>query len=200
MQRSLSREQAASNCRGNCAAFRKTKELVIRWLAGGLVAIGLVVLVAAFYPNGAVQNRGPADVIGTAAPSFTVPLVGGGMLNLQSLRGKPVLLNVWATWCGPCRREMPALERLAREERNRLTVVAVDQGEDSATAEAYARRFGVTFPVAVDANQRLGTVLHLAGLPSSFFIDRRGVIRDAVDGEMTFDTMRSRANALTAGS
>ena len=159
---------------------------------------GLIVLVAALYPNGAPQNRGPADVIGMNAPSFVVPLVGGGTIDLHSLRGKPVLLNVWATWCGPCRREMPALERLSREERDRLTVVAVDQGEDPSIAKAYARRFGVTFPVAVDANQRLGTVLHLAGLPSSFFIDKNGVIRDAVDGEMTFDAMLSRANALTA--
>jgi len=160
------------------------------------VVVGLVVLVAALYPNGGSENRGPAEVIGSRLPPVTVPLEGGGSLDLRSLRGRPMLLNLWATWCGPCRREMPALERLSNAERNRLVVIAVDQGEDLKTAEAYARRFGVTFAVGVDADQQLGTVLHLAGLPSSFFIDKDGVIRDAVDGEMTYSTMLAKTSAL----
>lgn len=169
---------------------------MIRWIAGAVVAVALVVLIAAFFPSEIDQNRGPAQVVGMTAPDVTVPLVTGGSVNLGSLRGHDVLLNLWATWCGPCRREMPALERLAREQPGRLVVVAVDQGEDPATARQFARRFGVTFPVASDEGQRLGTQLHLAGMPSSFFIDRRGVIREAVDGEMTYETMRDKARLL----
>jgi thiol-disulfide isomerase/thioredoxin len=107
-----------------------------------------------------------------------------------------VLLNVWATWCGPCRREMPALERLAREQTGRLVVIAVDQGEAPATARDFAKRFGVTFPVAADPEQRLGTQLHLVGMPSSFFIDKKGVIREAIDGEMTYDVMLRKAQQI----
>ena len=169
---------------------------MLRWLAGGLAVVGLIVLVAALYPSGESESRGPVEVVGSRLPAVTVPLDTGGALDLQSLRGRPALLNLWATWCGPCRREMPALERLSNAERNRLVVIAVDQGEDAKTAQAYARRFGVTFAVGVDADQQLGTVLHLAGLPSSFFIDRDGVIRDAVDGEMTYSTMLAKTNAL----
>lgn len=173
---------------------------VIRWVAGGLVVVGLIVLVAAFYPNGDLQGRGPAQAVGTTLPALRVPLAGGGSFDLASLRGKPALVNVWASWCGPCRREMPALERLSRHERERLTVIAVDQGEDPATARAYTRRFGVTFLVAVDGDQQLGTVLHLAGLPSSFFVDRNGVIRDAVDGELTYAAMLAKASKVEGGT
>ena len=169
---------------------------MIRWIVGAIVAVALVVLIAAFFPSEIDQNRGPAQVVGMAAPELTVPLVNGGDLRLASLRGHDVLLNVWASWCGPCRREMPALERLARERVGKTVVVAVDQGEEPAIAAQFARRFGVTFAVGSDQDQHLGTQLHLAGLPSSFFIDRRGVIREAVDGEMTYDAMREKAVRL----
>ena len=169
---------------------------MIRWIVGAIVAIALVVLIAAFFPSEIDQSRGPTQVVGMNAPELAVPLVNGGSLRLASLRGHDVLLNMWASWCGPCRREMPALERLARERGGKMIVVAVDQGEDPAIAAQFARRFGVTFAVGSDQDQRLGTQLHLAGLPSSFFIDKRGVIRDAVDGEMDYETMREKAARL----
>jgi thiol-disulfide isomerase/thioredoxin len=169
---------------------------VIRWIVGAIVAVALVVLIAAFFPREIDQNGGPSQLVGLTAPQLTVPLVSGGSLDLGSLRGHDVLLNLWATWCGPCRREMPALERLSRERTGRLIVVAVDQGEAPTTAAQFAKRFGVTFPVAVDERQSLGTQLHLAGMPSSFFIDKNGVIREAVDGEMTYDMMAQKAQRL----
>jgi cytochrome c biogenesis protein CcmG/thiol:disulfide interchange protein DsbE len=178
------------------SARRRKVVVVIRWIVGAIVAVALVVLIAAYFPSEIDQSRGPAQVVGMIAPALTVPLVTGGEMDLNSLRGHDVLLNVWATWCGPCRREMPALERLAREQTGRLVVVAVDQGEAPATARDFAKRFGVTFPVAADPEQRLGTQLHLVGMPSSFFIDKKGVIREAVDGEMTYDVMLRKAQQI----
>jgi len=169
---------------------------VLRWIVGAVVAVALVVLIAAFFPSEIDQSRGPAQVVGMTTPALTVPLVAGGDLDLQTLRGHDVLLNLWASWCGPCRREMPALERLAREQRGKLVVVAVDQGEAPATAAQFAKRFGVTFPVGSDQDQVLGTQLHLAGMPSSFFIDKNGVIREAIDGEMTYDMMLQKAQRI----
>jgi thiol-disulfide isomerase/thioredoxin len=169
---------------------------VLRWIVGAIVAVALVVLIAAFFPSENDQSRGPGQVVGMTAPGLTVPLVSGGDLDLSSLHGHDVLLNLWASWCGPCRREMPALEKLARGQTGKLIVVAVDQGEAPSTAALFAKRFGVTFPVASDQEQQLGTQLHLAGMPSSFFIDKNGVIRDAVDGEMTYDTMLSKAQRI----
>lgn len=170
--------------------------VVIRWIVGAIVAVALVVLIAAFFPSEIDQSRGPSQVVGMTAPAVRMPLVTGGEMDLGKLRGHDVLLNLWATWCGPCRREMPALERLAREQTGRLVVIAVDQGEAQTTARAFAKRFGVSFAVAADPEQLLGTQLHLAGMPSSFFIDKNGVIREAVDGEMTYETMLRKAQRI----
>jgi len=132
-------------------------------------------------------------------PSFALPPLRRSDVSLGSLRGKDVLVNVWATWCGPCRREMPALAALARKMGPRLEVVAIDQGEDAQVVSAYVKQFGVGFPVYLDRDQRVGTMLHLVGLPSSFFVDRSGVVRDAVDGEMTYQMMAEKAQRLVAG-
>jgi thiol-disulfide isomerase/thioredoxin len=132
-------------------------------------------------------------------PAFALPPLRRSDVSLRSLRGKDVLVNVWATWCGPCRREMPALAALARKMGPRLEVVAIDQGEDAQVVNAYVKQFGVGFPVYLDRDQRVGTILHLVGLPSSFFVDRSGVVRDAVDGEMTYQMMAEKAQRLVAG-
>jgi thiol-disulfide isomerase/thioredoxin len=172
---------------------------VIRWLVGGLVVAAVIVLIAALYPNENAPDRGPAQVVGGELPALTLPALHGPDVSLQALRGKNVLVNVWATWCGPCRREMPALTRLAHSMSPQLTVVAIDQGEDSRVVNAYVKQFSVDFPVYLDRDQRMGTMLHLIGLPSSFFVDKNGVVRDAVDGEMTYEIMSEKAQRLVAG-
>ena len=188
--------------RGRASRFRQSA-FVYRWLVGGLVVVAVVVLTAMFVPSDFDQARhsyaGPAEqVVGTAMPGAIVANVRGGDIDLSALRGRPVLVNLWATWCGPCRREMPALERLSKEQAGRLTVIAIDQREDASVVRSYVKRFGVTFAVGVDDGQQLGTDLHLIGLPSSFFVDRNGIIRDAVDGEMTYDVMNEKARSLLA--
>jgi thiol-disulfide isomerase/thioredoxin len=121
-------------------------------------------------------------------------------LQTADLNGRPVLLNLWATWCGPCRREMPALALLAHQMGPNLQIVSIDQGEDARVVNAFVNRFHVDFPIFLDRDQQFGTMMHLVGLPSSFFIDRHGVVRDAVDGEMTFDMMNDKARKIVAGS
>jgi thiol-disulfide isomerase/thioredoxin len=172
---------------------------VIRWLVGGLVVAAVIVLIAALYPNANAPDRGPAQVVGGQMPAMMLPVLRGPEVSLGALRGKDVLVNVWATWCGPCRREMPALALLAHKMGSRLTVVAIDQGEDPQVVNAYVRQFNVDFPIYLDRDQRIGTMLHLVGLPSSFFVDRSGVVRDAVDGEMTYQMMAEKAQRLVAG-
>ncbi|MBC5805105.1 MAG: TlpA family protein disulfide reductase [Candidatus Eremiobacteraeota bacterium] len=171
---------------------------VFRWIAGGLAVAAVIVLIAAFYPNGNTAGRGPQQAVGSSLPALSFPSLDHHEISLQSLRGKDVVLNVWATWCGPCRREMPALAMLARGMGSQLSVVAIDQGEDPSVVARYVKEFNVRFPVAVDSSQRLGTTLHLIGLPSSFFIDRSGTIREAVDGELTYQMMSDKARRLLA--
>lgn len=173
---------------------------MFRWLGGGLLVAAIIVLIAAFYPNENGADRGPVQTVGSTLPALAFPSLQGQTIGLGSLRGHPVLVNVWATWCGPCRREMPALAALARHYQGRVLVIAVDQGEDPEVVKAYVKQFGVGFPVAVDREQRLGTALHLIGMPSSFFVDRNGVVRDAIDGEMTYAMMSEKTQRLLAGT
>jgi thiol-disulfide isomerase/thioredoxin len=172
---------------------------VIRWLVGGLVVAAVIILIAALYPNANVADRGPAQVVGGEMPALSLPALHHSDAGLGSLRGKDVLVNVWATWCGPCRREMPALALLAKKMGPHLIVVAIDQGEDAQVVNSYVKQFDVDFPIYLDRDQRVGTMLHLVGLPSSFFVDRGGVVRDAVDGEMTYQMMQEKAQRLVAG-
>ena len=172
---------------------------MIRWLVGGLVVVAVIVLIAALYPNANAPDRGPAQAIGVRMPAVTLPALHGPQVSLGDLRGRDVLVNVWATWCGPCRREMPALALLSHRMGPRLTVMAIDQGEDAQVVSAYVKQFNVDFPVYLDRDQRVGTMLHLVGLPSSFFVDRSGVVRDAIDGEMTYQMMTEKAQRLVAG-
>lgn len=172
---------------------------MLRWVFGGLIVAAVVVLVAAYYPNGSAPQAGPVQAVGGSLPTLTLPSLDGKNFDLSALRGNDVLVNVWATWCGPCRREMPALQHLAQSMPGKLTVIAIDQGEDRSVVQQYVRQFGVRFPVYIDHDQRVGTALHLIGLPSSFFIDRKGIVRDAVDGEMTYQMMAAKAGALVAG-
>ena len=172
---------------------------MFRWLAGGLVVAAVIVLIAALYPNLNAPDRGPVQMVGAQLPALSLPGLQGQDLSPATLAGKDVLVNVWATWCGPCRREMPALARLSRAMGPRLTVVAIDQGEDRQVVDAYVKEFKVGFPVFLDRDQRVGTMFHLVGMPSSFFIDRSGIVRDAVDGEMTYQMMMDKSQRLVAG-
>jgi thiol-disulfide isomerase/thioredoxin len=138
-------------------------------------------------------------MVGSRLPAVTLPELHGGQLDTAALTGRPVLVNIWATWCGPCRREMPALTLLSHRMGPGFSVIAIDQGEDARVVNAYVKQFGVDFPVYLDRDQRMGTMLHLVGLPSSFFIDRNGVVKDAVDGEMTYQIMTDKAQRLLAG-
>ena len=119
-----------------------------------------------------------------AVPTYAYRSLTGEPLSADSLRGRVVLVNFWATWCGPCRAEMPLLEaRYKRHRANGLTIVglAVDQAP-TATVEAFVRARGVTYPIAhvgTEAERRFGGV---RGYPTSFLLDRFGRIRHRVMG------------------
>jgi thiol-disulfide isomerase/thioredoxin len=108
-------------------------------------------------------------------------------------------LNLWATCCTPCREEMPALERFARENAGKVVVLGVDQGESASAAAAYAKERGVTFPILVDEQQQYGRTYAAIGLPTSVIVDRSGHVVQGIDGQMTIEQMRSAvARALGA--
>lgn len=129
--------------------------------------------------------RTPQPAVGYPAPDFTlVRLDTGEETTLSALRGKPIILNFWATWCGPCRAEMPALQAAYERYGDDLLVVGVDQGEERAVVERFLDELEITFPVLMDEDMRVGRDYRILGLPTTFFIDRQGIIRQVHAGQI----------------
>jgi cytochrome c biogenesis protein CcmG/thiol:disulfide interchange protein DsbE len=127
----------------------------------------------------------PAPAQGFQAPDFNLNTMQGGSLQLSKLRGKPVLLSLWASWCPPCKAEMPAFEKAYRQYADQgFTVLAVNaSNQDSlADAQAFVQANGLTFPILLDTDGRVSQLYNLRSLPTSFFIGRDGVIREVVVG------------------
>lgn len=136
------------------------------------------------------QLRMPAPAVGHPAPDFTTTLLDGSPLTLSGLQGTPVVLNFWATWCGPCRAEMPALQQAAQRYAGNVTILGVNEAEDVATITPFVQELGISFPIALDAKQTIGADLYaVSGLPTTFFIDGSGEIRRVWMGEMNSVTL-----------
>lgn len=163
------------------------------------VIVGVVIVAAlsvSFYLVGGPRRpdvtAGPSALAGAPAASFDIVRADGSRDSLKHYLGKVVLVNLWASWCPPCREEMPALEKLYRAHRNQgFVVLGIDQGESAKVASGYARGRGVTFPILIDDQQQYGRAYAAEGLPTSVLVDRTGHIVKGVDGEMSFDAMQA---------
>ena len=126
-----------------------------------------------------------APITDHPAPDFALTSIAGSEVQLSQLAGQVVLINVWATWCPPCRAEMPAIQAAYEQYRDQgFTVLAVNQQEDARTVAAYLRDEGLTFTALLDEDGSVSTAYQARVLPSSFFVDRRGVIRAVYRGPM----------------
>jgi len=126
---------------------------------------------------------------GYPAPAFSLPVLGGDeSLSLESLRGKVVLLNFWATWCKPCEDEMPAMESLYRAIGSQgFELVAVSVDDDRQRVEEFTARMGLTFPVLFDPEKRVSGAYQSYRFPESYLIDRAGVLVTRYIGPRDWD-------------
>lgn len=155
------------------------------------VALGAAALaVAAGGALFALSSRGP-----TLAPDFAVPDLNGQAVSLSALRGKVVVVNLWTTWCPPCRQEMPSMERLAAHFRGRdFQLLAVSQDEDGKQkVEPFVRELGLSFPVLIDPQRQVGERFGVWGYPETFVIDRNGYVVERVIGPREWDSPESIA-------
>ncbi len=145
----------------------------------------------------------PSPREGFLAPDFTLDLLDGGQVTLSDLRGKGVVINLWASWCPPCRAEMPAIQRVYERSKGRgLEVLAVNTTyQDSERAALdFIQELGLTFPVPLDRTGTVSRSYQLRALPSTFFVDREGIIRKVIiGGPMSEVTIQTAVEQILEG-
>jgi peroxiredoxin len=140
---------------------------------------------------GALDDRSP--VRGEPAPDFELVTSEGEVVQLSDLRGSVVLVNFWATWCTPCKKELPAIQAIYDEKRDEgLEVLEVNVQEDADSAAAFFEDRDLTLPLLLDAEGEVYQQYGLQGLPDSFFVDREGNIAAVNFGYLPEKTMRER--------
>jgi cytochrome c biogenesis protein CcmG, thiol:disulfide interchange protein DsbE len=158
----------------------------------------VVLLTAAVFATAACANNashgaasqgtsasGATAKVGSAAPSFDDPLVAGGSMSMAKLIGKPVMLDFFATWCPPCNAEAPEVETAYKTYGPKgVQIVGVDVQEGAAKAKQFVTDHQLTYPAVVDSGT-LSDEYEINGMPVSVFIDRTGVVRKIVVGQMT---------------
>jgi peroxiredoxin len=168
-------------------------------LAAASFAAGVALLVAL---------RPPADPplrAGAPAPGFELPGLSGDAVDLGDLRGRVVFVNFWATWCPPCRKEAPALERLYRNLRAEgfeVLGVSIDDPSARDAIERFREEFGLTFPLLVDPDRSAYRAYQATGVPETFLVDRAGRVVERFVGPRDWDEPRyaNAVRALLAGS
>jgi peroxiredoxin len=134
-----------------------------------------------------VANSVPVEpVLNAQAPDFTLETVEGEKVQLSDFNGRPVLINFWATWCGPCRIEMPAIQdRFATYQEPGLVVLAVNYDESRGAVSIFRDEMGLTFPLLLDPGGEVQQLYRNRSYPTSFFVDEQGIIRSHHIGVMT---------------
>lgn len=152
-----------------------------------------------------VTGRSPAPEVGRVGPDFLLERPGGGTLRLSDLQGQPVVLNFWASWCAPCRAEMPDLVRAYAEYRDDgLEILAVNLQETNKQVLEFADEFGIEFPLVIDRDGELTDIWRLGGpingIPTSYFLDEDGVVQDITYGPLTDEMLTERIGKLLDGA
>jgi len=152
---------------------------------------------AAFDPAAVSPATGPlgslesgAPIRGQPAPNFALQDLDGHRVELNSLRGKVVVVNFWATWCGPCRQEFPELQKAASSMNGDVVILGLDQAESAARVSQFRDQFNTTFTLLLDDKNAVADSYRLSGIPDTIFIDRGGVVRDIVFGPLSAGSFR----------
>ncbi|HEX5520974.1 MAG TPA: redoxin domain-containing protein [Longimicrobiaceae bacterium] len=186
-------DERATRTKGQSRARRSVRRQW--WVVGGVLALLAGLVVAGW----TVRDRFLPVEVGTAAPDLVAADLDGRPVSLAELRGEVVLLNVWATWCPPCREEMPSMQRLAEQlgpEGLRIVAVSIDAasgkrdagGREGGDVRAFADEYGLTFDIWRDPEGRVQQIYRTTGVPESFVIDRRGMIVKKVIGATEWDS------------
>ncbi len=167
------------------------------WQDDGDSPFGLVAQVVP--PDPAVAAFSTAPEVGKLAPNFLLATIDGRTVRLSDLRGRPVFLNFWATWCFFCLSEMPAMQRFADRHSEEVVVVGVNVGEPATDARTFAANFGIRYPLLLDADRDVTEAYRVRAMPTSLFIDADGVVRSVSPSVLTPPQMEERLAEVLPG-
>jgi peroxiredoxin len=167
--------------------------LLIGLLGGALVFVGLppfLVPGPVSGVSGPTATPAPAAVVGAPAPDFTLKNLSGEDVTLSKLRGQVVLINFWATWCGPCRAEMPDLQRRYDALKDQgFTVLAINDDEPIEDVRRFADAYDLTFTILLDPGESVVRLYRILAFPTTFIVDREGVVQKLHLGALTEDAL-----------
>lgn len=170
------------------------------WISLVILLLGGAWIAASTLPPGALAAGGvSAPRAGLLAPDFELQTLNGSSMRLSDLRGQPVIVNIWASWCPPCKREMPAFQRVYEEYETRgLVILAVDaiQQDNLDDVQSFVSNNSLTFPILLDERSEVLAGYQISAFPSTFFVDQEGVIRKVVIGAVSEPLLRSQIEEL----
>lgn len=140
-------------------------------------------------PKGTTQSY---PVVGWTAPDFSLESLDGKSYSLAGLRGQPVVINFWATWCDPCKDEMPLLDRAARDYSENLLILGVNAGENTRLVEEFQQAYRLSFPILLDPDQDVGHKWLVNAFPTTYFLDEDGVVRAIQVGILSESVLSER--------
>jgi peroxiredoxin len=146
------------------------------------------------------QNTTPGSVglnVGQIAPNFTLSTLNGQKVSLSDYRGKAIMLNFWEVNCEGCRAELPGMIKTYQaQEKNNFVILGVNPTDEAGTAAGFARETGIHYPVLLDRNLQVDDLYNISGTPTSFFIDRQGIIRSETPGPLDEQELQQRINQI----
>lgn len=143
-----------------------------------------------------------APIVGQLAPDFSLQTAVGQTVALSEIidpsgaNGRPVVLNFWASWCAPCRVEMPSLQQASIQYNGRVAFVGINQGEDWPTITDFGNEYNVTYPLLIDPDNRVNRLYEVTYLPTTVIIDQTGVVREVIVGILSEAVLQRRVEAL----
>jgi thiol-disulfide isomerase/thioredoxin len=167
-------------------------------LAGVLLLAGFALYRQFFAPGeAATASREPGPKLNAQAPAFALQALDGRTYEVGGAREKPVLLNFWASWCGPCELEAPDLVKLYDKYKDRIDFYAVNMtaGDRMDNIQSFVKHFKYEFPVLLDTEGAVGDLYRITGIPMTYLVDRNGVIRDGF-GILKPEELEKRINKL----
>jgi len=152
-----------------------------------------------FFREAELPRESPEErpYLGYLAPDFALPDLEGRRIALSDFWGRPVLLNFWATWCPPCRKEMPDLQRFYEQYGDQVVVLGINWAEKPEDVRAFLQRYGVTYPNVLDRQGKAFVLYRLTGLPTSFWIDEEGVLRGVWYGPLKTEEIAANFAKIT---